>query len=89
MIRKGYNPPPKGEKPPPPPKKETINIELKTRIVMDNLKFGWACPLCGTIYSPFVCKCPNEGCKVTGREVKSNGTMQKWEVVDKEWVKEK
>jgi hypothetical protein len=41
-------------------KKQEIHVELKTRIIMDNLKFGWACPLCGIIYSPYVCKCPNK-----------------------------
>ena len=40
------------------PEQKMINIEMRTRLVLDHLKFGWMCPVCEIIYSPDVLQCP-------------------------------
>jgi hypothetical protein len=41
-------------------KKKQYDITLNMNFVIDNLKFGWMCPLCEKIYSPYVNECPGE-----------------------------
>ncbi len=38
--------------------KKKIEIEFKTRLKLDHLTFGWMCPLCEKIYSPYIIECP-------------------------------
>ncbi len=55
-------------------KKEKMYIQFNTRFKLDHLTFGWMCPLCQKVYSPYVQECPEKH-----RLVDEEG---KWERVD-------
>lgn len=40
-------------------KKKEIDCTINMRVVIDNLRYGWMCPLCETVYAPCVDRCPN------------------------------
>jgi len=39
-------------------KKEILTFEFNTRFELDQLQFGWMCPLCQKIYAPSITVCP-------------------------------
>ncbi len=52
-------------------KENHLDVQINTRIVLDHLTWGWMCPICECIYSPYVQKCP-ENHKISKTWVKED-----------------
>jgi hypothetical protein len=65
-------------------KKKKIDCTINMRVVMDNLRYGWMCPMCETIFSPWLDRCPNNHKTSLGKVTQTD--TQAWTIDTQTWT---